>query len=584
MDTAWEIIRVKVSSYPSWVPSAQEDPGASAWLDGGKGPIDYLNALDIAKAASSSADADGPATSYAQTILAYVAAGQSSALSSAGSEGIDLESSLLAFQAGDGHFSARTSAASDGSAGATAGDAMAASTSTTAWSVLALVALNDPANKKALSAAVSWLQGEQGGDGGFAATPGDSSTVPDTALAVVTLRAGGLSAGSAVVTNALTYLRGEQLPDGGFPVTLADGSSDAAATAWAIQAIGAVGEDPVGLAWQQSGGTPCSCLAGLQVASGAFDEQTGVLATSPLTAPAAVIALAGRTLPVTLADSPVVVAFKPRIGTLTPAAGASFAAHSVTVKATYSDAAGGTGIDAAAVRLLVDGNDVTPFARVGSASLSFRATGLAYGRHAVRLTVADKAGNLATARHTFTLAAAGSAGGSQSAASGDSGSAGGSDSSGAGSGDSGGSSSSSSSGDTSSSAGTPSGAPGGAAASPAPSPSASETAGGTGSPSSAPSSPPAGEERSGRGAASRGVIPHVPGGGYVGGALMTLFPVGALVSHMVYRRRMDAVTTLAHAETPPMPKGTAAARLGRLFSVSRWRRFARRQVNRWWAR
>ncbi len=211
------------------------------------------------------------------------------------------------------------------------------------------------------------------------------------------------------------------------------------------------------------------------------------------------------------------------------------------------------------------------------AALSFKATSLEYANHSVRLTVADKVGNTTTARHTFAVAAPDSSG---PASQPDSGGASGSDAgSAAGDPSPGGSTSSSSAGD--SPAGATAADASASSASPTPSPSESGAAYTTPEPS--PSGQPISRTRVRR-AAAPGTGPRVPGG-YIGGGLVMLLPVGALVSHTVYRRRMSAVAELARGGVPPRPgPQTGAARLSSVFSPLRYGRLVRRMVDHWWGR
>lgn len=74
----------------------------------------------------------------------------------------------------------------------------------------------------------------------------------------------------------------------------------------------------------------------------------------------------------------------------------------VTVTAQYGDV--GSGIDTSGVKLMLDGVDVTPSVQVGETSLSFSpGNTLPQGLHVLVLSVADKAGNTASATWRFTL-------------------------------------------------------------------------------------------------------------------------------------------------------------------------------------
>jgi hypothetical protein len=84
----------------------------------------------------------------------------------------------------------------------------------------------------------------------------------------------------------------------------------------------------------------------------------------------------------------------PVISALQPADGDLVATAQPHIQAHYADEAGGSGIDPAGVRLILDGADVTAFARVSAGSIDyFPVSGLAEGVHSVELSVVDLAGN-----------------------------------------------------------------------------------------------------------------------------------------------------------------------------------------------
>mgnify|MGYP005840954453 CR=1 FL=1 len=80
------------------------------------------------------------------------------------------------------------------------------------------------------------------------------------------LRAGGASAADPAIAAALSYLHGTQNPDGGF--SFQPPYSDAAATAWCVQALVAVGQDVTGGAWARNGNMPWGFLLSLQAPDG----------------------------------------------------------------------------------------------------------------------------------------------------------------------------------------------------------------------------------------------------------------------------------------------------------------------------
>jgi 3D (Asp-Asp-Asp) domain-containing protein len=90
----------------------------------------------------------------------------------------------------------------------------------------------------------------------------------------------------------------------------------------------------------------------------------------------------------------------PVVAITAPAEGSFVASATPTVTATYSDAS--SGVDAASVRLTVDGVDVTAQAQLTASGLTFTPTAsLADGAHTIGLVVKDRAGNPAQASRRF---------------------------------------------------------------------------------------------------------------------------------------------------------------------------------------
>lgn len=110
-------------------------------------------------------------------------------------------------------------------------------------------------------------------DGGWGWIASAESDVDSTALAVQALLAAGEPVTATAIISGLAYIQSAQNADGGFPYTptsTTDTSSNANSTAFAVQAILAVGQDPLGAAWTISATTPISFLLGQQQASGGF--------------------------------------------------------------------------------------------------------------------------------------------------------------------------------------------------------------------------------------------------------------------------------------------------------------------------
>ena len=252
---------------------------------GGKGPIAYLQSLDITEVATGgSGTASNPANFYAKMIITYDAAGVSSLISTAGSGHIDLVAHLLAYENSQSGVFSTTPGGSD----------TYAAVSTTAWAVIALRAAGQSSSQ--LTKSVSWLTSQQASNGGFSFTPGGAPDPDDTAAAVEALRSGGISASNTAIERALSYLHSQQMSNGGFTSGMG-GTTNAESTAWAVQAIRAVGQNPAGGAWKKGGKTPISFLLSLQASSGAFYHYGTTLAMPLLTTSEVVVALSGKTYP-----------------------------------------------------------------------------------------------------------------------------------------------------------------------------------------------------------------------------------------------------------------------------------------------
>ncbi len=119
------------------------------------------------------------------------------------------------------------------------------------------------------------------------------------------------------------------------------------------------------------------------------------------------VVVGGVSSPLIQAGQPVTVdSAPPKVTGLSPARDAVVESDRPLIYATLSGA-GGADVDTNATRLLLDGTDVTAQATVAPAFVSLKpAAPLAGGRHTVRLTLADAAGNVTTADWAFTVSTA----------------------------------------------------------------------------------------------------------------------------------------------------------------------------------
>jgi len=113
----------------------------------------------------------------------------------------------------------------------------------------------------------------------------------------------------------------------------------------------------------------------------------------------------GQRTSMTLGGQPITIdTVAPKITGISPANLANLDTASPTIQATYADAKG-SGVNTAAVKMMLDGADVTPKSTVKTGSVYYQAEGLQGGNHTVDVTIADLAGNEAKLTSAFTVRA-----------------------------------------------------------------------------------------------------------------------------------------------------------------------------------
>jgi hypothetical protein len=386
-DTPWVMLAI-----------AAGQNGPARWKLAGRSPVGFLQNTALNSAAATSGNAP---EYYSLCILAYLAAGRTDLLSSAGSTQIDLVGKLESYQSiTGGYYSPATPATT------------AAATETTAWAVLGLVAAHQ--SGAPLGDAVKWLYGDPskpgGGpnsDGGFGSQPNSQSSTTVTSLAIQALVAArpqaNASAIDPVVQGAAGFLEQMQMTGGGFPDTK-PGFPGAPSTAWAIEGLNAAGVDPHKLVI--GGKNPYTFLQSLRQRNGSTHEFTGNDIGNVMKATTqATIALTGKRLPIHLTHD-VATRFDPRFNTdsVRPKNGARFASHTVLVHAGYHDNVNGTGIRLTGVRVSVDGKSKTRPADITTSRLRLQLTKLANGSHTFTIIVHDWAGNVVRVSRSFTVA------------------------------------------------------------------------------------------------------------------------------------------------------------------------------------
>lgn len=168
----------------------------------------------------------------------------------------------------------------------------------TAFAVLALSPVAEPAAQAAVAAASDWLLTQQNDDGAWSwQVRGQTDNVDLTGGALEALSAAGRP-GTEAGALALAFLHRVQGPDGGFSEA-GGGESNVASTAWAVQGLWASGEDPE--TWRTGSGQateePLDYMESLQQPDGhvrwrASSDMNGIWMTAYVTP-----AFAGRALP-----------------------------------------------------------------------------------------------------------------------------------------------------------------------------------------------------------------------------------------------------------------------------------------------
>jgi prenyltransferase beta subunit len=168
----------------------------------------------------------------------------------------------------------------------------------TAFAVLALSPVAEPAAQAAAAKATDWLLTQQNDDGGWSwQVKGQAGNVDLTGGALEALSAVGRR-GTEAEALALAFLHRVQGPDGGFSEA-GGGESNVASTAWAVQGLWASGQDPE--TWLTGSGLaseePLDYMESLQQPDGhvrwrASSDMNGIWMTAYVTP-----AFAGRALP-----------------------------------------------------------------------------------------------------------------------------------------------------------------------------------------------------------------------------------------------------------------------------------------------
>jgi hypothetical protein len=114
----------------------------------------------------------------------------------------------------------------------------------TIFAIFALAPVEEPGPQAAIGPAADWIESIQLPDGGWAWNATSTRDEVDmTGAAIQALTAAGRG-GDDAVEAGIAYLRRAQNADGGFPEFPGNPESNVASTAWAVQGVWAVGENP----------------------------------------------------------------------------------------------------------------------------------------------------------------------------------------------------------------------------------------------------------------------------------------------------------------------------------------------------
>lgn len=263
---------------------AASDPLFSAWVAialaaGGVNPQDQAKpgGADVYTYVAQHAGALEWTTDFERAALVADAAGTSPR----DFGGVDLADAILARQLPSGAFAY--------AAGGKTGYVNA-----TAFAILALVPLHDPAVDAALQRGADWLLTVQERDGSWGYAPGAEPSGDTTAAVLQALHAVGRT-GTPQEADAWTYVSGLRNPDGGFGFSATVPQSNTASTAWIAQAMWAAGIDPSSAS--DGGPSPLDYLASMQRGDGSIAWKAGDDRNSVWMTAYAAPAYAGRPLP-----------------------------------------------------------------------------------------------------------------------------------------------------------------------------------------------------------------------------------------------------------------------------------------------
>jgi hypothetical protein len=389
-NTAWAVLGAVASG---------ERMGSSAWTRKGTNPFEYLQSVNHETSATS-VTVDNAPIYYARMIMAYVAVDRRERVFVAGTPHVDLLAKLYTYQ------DMTDGSSTEGSFSPSSSTRNFDAVHTTSWAAVSMYNFGLSTEERFLLAE-TWLAGMQNGsNGGFPAEAGKSSDCLNTALAIQALSVGpgGLSWDAAA---ARQFLKDSQNADGGFPVS-PGGRTNAEATSATIQAILALGEHPDDPFWSVGVNTPTYALGVLQQTNGSY-RLTSRERLRPLAVTGWALTAMRRksfaSFPGNIGSAETAFKFRPVFRSVSPQNGAKFKSHVVLIKATYTDFyPKGTGIKPSACRLYVNNENRSRPADIGKYGLRLLLKNVPNGAHTYKIELRDNAGNVKVIERRFTVA------------------------------------------------------------------------------------------------------------------------------------------------------------------------------------
>ncbi|MBN2602840.1 MAG: hypothetical protein JXA91_01750 [Candidatus Thermoplasmatota archaeon] len=129
------------------------------------------------------------------------------------------------------------------------------------FGILALISSGVKKDSSIIQTLCNYVKNKEYENGGW-------GNVDTTAVAIMALISSGEDKNSEIIEKAIAFIKTKQNENGGFELW---GNTNTATTAWAVQAIVAVGENPTSIYWKKNGSCPIDYLLNLQQDDGSFN-------------------------------------------------------------------------------------------------------------------------------------------------------------------------------------------------------------------------------------------------------------------------------------------------------------------------